>query len=278
VTARVEEIDEAPAVRAALDELERDRAVVRVPLPPLSRTETHELARSLARTESDDMVLARLADHAWAVSQGNPFVIVETVLASAEGTTASSGAFGVPDRVREIVARRLSRLSERGGELADVASVIGRAFEFALLHRASGLDEGDAARAVEELVRRGILHGVGEHFDFTHDRIRDVAYGALLLPRRQLLHRRVADAIEDLYRAQLEPYLLALGLHYRGAGVWSKTADYLTRAGREAQTVRSARGGARARDQLRVRPRARRRDARRGTSARGRCRRGRAAR
>ena len=121
-----------------------------------------------------------------------------------------------------------------------MASVIGREFEFPLLHRASTLDESEAASGVEELVRRGVLHGVGERFDFTHDRIREVAYGTLLLPRRRLLHRQVAESLEDLHRAHLEPHMLALGLHYREAGVWAQSADYLARAGREAQTVRSA--------------------------------------
>jgi DNA-binding SARP family transcriptional activator len=240
VTARVEEVDDAPTLRATLDELERDGRLTSVSLPPLSRTETHELARSLARTGSNETAMARLADHVWTVSEGNPFVVVEMVLASAEGTAAASRALGVPDRVREIVGRRLSRLSERGRALADVAAVIGRAFDFALLHRASGLDDGGAASGVEELVRRGVLHGVGEQFDFTHDRIREVTYGALLGPRRQLLHRGVAEAVEDLSSAHLEPHMLALGLHYREAGLWPKSVDYLTRAGREAQTVRSA--------------------------------------
>ena len=240
VTVRIEEIDDAPTLRATLDELERDGRLERVPLPPLSRMETHELARSLARTGSDETAVTRLADHAWTVSEGNPFVVVETVLASAEGAAATSRALGVPDRVREIVRRRLSRLSERARALADVAAVIGRAFDFALLHRASALDDGDAANGVEELVRRGVLHGVGEQFEFTHDRIREVTYGALLGPRRQLLHRRVAEAMEDVFGAQLEPHMLALGLHHREAGSWVKAVEYLTRAGREAQSVRSA--------------------------------------
>jgi DNA-binding SARP family transcriptional activator len=240
VTARAEEIEEAPALRATLDELERDGRAARVLLPPLSRADTHELARSLARAGSDESAMTRLADHAWTVSEGNPFVVVETVLASTDGTASASRASRVPDRVREIVGRRLGRLSGHGRALADVAAVVGRVFDFALLHRAGGLDESEAAGAVEELVRRGILHGVGEHFDFTHDRIREVAYVGLLAPRRQLLHRRVAEAIEDLYRAQLGPHMLALGQHYREAGAWSKAVDYLTRAGREAQTVRSA--------------------------------------
>src|SRR5436309_7307878 len=39
-------------------------------------------------------------------------------------------------------------------------------------------------RSAEELVRRRVLH-VGERFDFTHDRIREVAYGGLLAHRRK---------------------------------------------------------------------------------------------
>jgi tetratricopeptide (TPR) repeat protein len=236
LTARADEMDDVPALRATLQELDRDNHLTTVALAPLSQTETHELARAVARTGSDAPALARLCHHAWTVSGGNPFAAIETVLASAEGTAAS----GVPERVRDIVGRRLSRLSERGRTLAAVAAVIGREFEFSLLHRVSDLDERDAAGGVEELVRRGVLHGVGERFDFTHDRIREVVYGALLVPRRQLLHRRVAETLEDLARAHLEPHMVALGRHYAEAGVWSKAVDCLARAGRDAQSSRSA--------------------------------------
>ena len=41
-------------------------------------------------------------------------------------------------------------------------------------------------------LRRRIVHGVGERFDFTHDRIREVAYQEVLAPRRTLLHGQVA--------------------------------------------------------------------------------------
>src|SRR5207247_1169457 len=79
-TGRAEEVDDAPALRAAFDELDRDGRLTSVPLRPLSRSDTHELARALARTGSDETVLAGLADHAWTISEGNPFVVVETVL------------------------------------------------------------------------------------------------------------------------------------------------------------------------------------------------------
>jgi hypothetical protein len=69
-----------------------------------------------------------------------------------------------------------------------VAAVIGREFEFGLLRRATGVGEREAALGVEELVRRRMLHGVGERFDFTHDRIREVIATGLLALRRKVLH------------------------------------------------------------------------------------------
>ena len=35
----------------------------------------------------------------------------------------------------------------------------------------------------------------GDAYDFSHDRLRDVAYAELSRPRRRLLHRRVAEAL-----------------------------------------------------------------------------------
>src|SRR2546430_12240627 len=87
--------------------------------------------------------------------------------------------------------------------LVAVAAVIGREFDFPLLQRAADLGEAEAAEGAEELVRRRVLHGVGECFDFTHDRIREVAYAGLLAPRCRLLHRRVAEAIEAVYAGNL---------------------------------------------------------------------------
>jgi predicted ATPase len=137
------------------------------------------------------------------MSEGNPFVVVEAMRSldqdsSWRGAREGSGGLTLPARVRDLVARRLDRLSARGQQLAAVAAVIGRRFDFTLLECASGLDERDAAEAVEEMVRHHVLRAVGNQLDFTHDRIRDVAYGRLLAPRRRVLHRAVADALEAL--------------------------------------------------------------------------------
>src|SRR5439155_8884129 len=111
----------------------------RLTLGPLSHADTLALVRTLSRS-GDEAALARLGEHAWAASEGNPFVAVETVRAQAEGATVGGGrGLALSERVRDVVGRRLERLSERGQVLAGVAAALRRQFEFPLLHPPSGL-------------------------------------------------------------------------------------------------------------------------------------------
>jgi DNA-binding SARP family transcriptional activator len=229
VTVRQEELIDAPMLRRILDELRRERRLLSLALTGLSREDTFALVQTLARSGTDEMQLVRLGEVAWNASAGNPFVVVETVRSGVQGIELA-------DSVRQLVVSRLERLSQRGRLLTTVAAVIGREFEFELLRRASGLTDADAAAAMEEVVRRGVIHGIGERFDFVHDRIREVARADLLAPRRRLIHRSVAKAIEALYADHLEPHILALGLHYLGAEMWLEAMDYLRRAAAQAFT------------------------------------------
>lgn len=90
--------------------------------------------------------------------------------------------------------------------------------------RCSG--ERCAAEGVEELARRRLLTGVGERLDFTHDRIREVAYGELPSWRRKRLHYRVAEAIEALYADRLPDFWETLADHFERAEVWTKATRY----------------------------------------------------
>ena len=130
-----------------------------------------------------------------------------------------------------LLSARLERLSERGRHIAALASAIGQEFDFALLDRAAAIGTHATAEAVEELVARRLLHAVGERLDFTHERIREVAYDQPIAPRRALLHGQVADAIEALYAENLEPYALPLGVHFRKAQRWEKALSYFRQAG-----------------------------------------------
>jgi len=238
-SARVEELSEAPLLRRLLGELRGQHDAVLLTLTSLSEAETYGLVHVLTRVGMPEAVLGQVAKQVWALSEGNPFVVVETIRALHEGHRFEASTIALPARVREGIAGRLERLSPRARDLVAVAAVIGREFEFRLLEGASGLDPAAAADGVEELVRRGILHGIGERLDFTHDLIREVAYGRLLDHRRKLLHRQVASALDEVYAGNLGPHYAALGLHYRESETWDKAAAFLHQAGKQA-AIRSA--------------------------------------
>lgn len=231
-TLREEELAESAVLRQTLDNLADEPNVERLRIGPLSRPAAFRLVRALSRATSDPDALERLSRQVWRVSEGNPFVIVETIRSLQQGVTfLGPGELPLADRVRRVIAGRLDRLSEMARELAAVGAVIGRGFEFGLLHRAVEREEAATAAGVDELVRRQVWREVAGGLDFVHERVRAVAYAELLGPRRRLLHRRVADAIESTYSRELDPHLLALGIHYREGEVWDKSADYFARAG-----------------------------------------------
>ena len=234
-TAREQELADAAMARRTLEELRQATHSTSLRLASLSRPDTALLARSLSGVGSDAAALTLLEEQVWAVSEGNPFVVVETMRALDQGSIVKgSTSLALPKRVRELIADRLGRMSDRGRQLATVAAVIGREFDFALLQRASGYDEGAAAEAIEELVRRGVLEGTDDRFDFTHDRIRAVISADLLLPQRKVLHRQIGAALETVHADDLETHSAALGSHYRAGEVWDKAVHYLRRAGEKA--------------------------------------------
>ena len=231
VTVRAEEPPATPMLKQAFEELNTEQRLVELSLGPLSQSDTMTLVSALARAGLERAAAERLGEQVWTASRGIPLMVVETMHALREAGPAGPR---LPDRVRELIVGRLRRLELGPRSLVDVAAVIGREFDFALLHQASGLAEREVAEAVEQLVRRRVFHEVGEHFDVSHDRIREVAYDAILPQRRRLLHRQVAEAIEALYLGDLAPHAAALARHYTEVRRWDRAVGYLRDAAAQA--------------------------------------------
>jgi DNA-binding SARP family transcriptional activator len=237
LSVREEEIADTPLLRLTLEELAGEQHLTRLTLGRLGREDTLKLVQWFGRADTRIATAKQRDEQVWAASAGNPFVVIETMRAIGSGvavTGESPGGLPLPASVGEMIVRRLDRLSERARQLVRVAAVIGCEFEFALLRRAAGLGEPETADGVEELVRRRILHGIGDRFDFSHERIRDVVVAELLGPRRQLLHAAIAAAMEERVGQDVLRHTVALGTHYREAGIWDKAVVCLRQAGRLA--------------------------------------------
>lgn len=236
-TIRREEMLDAPAVTRLLHEFGNDQHFLSLTLTPLSASDTVALVRLLGRAGTDEPAVRRLGTRIWRASEGNPFMVVETMRALDGGAAFEMAEeLPTPPRVRDTIAARLDRLSQRGRDMTALASVIGREFDFAVLAGAASMDGQETAAAVEELVARHVLHAVDERLDFTHDRIREVAYERLLAPRRKLLHASVAHALETLYASNLAPHSVALSRHCQQGALWDKAVTYLKGAGAAAAT------------------------------------------
>jgi DNA-binding SARP family transcriptional activator len=233
-TFRQDELARDPRFRLIGDDLAREGLAVQLRLAPLSRAETITLVRQLAPPGTPES----LGEQVWRSSEGNAFMAVETARTLADpGRNAASDPALIPRRIRDLVAGRLERLSPRARRIVALAATIGRQFEFPLVREAGMLAEDEVAEAMEELVRRRIFQQSREGFEFTHDRIREVAYASLLLPHRGILHRRVGEALERLHGAEAPDVAGALAFHFRQAGAWAKAVHHL---GRFAE--RAARG------------------------------------
>ncbi len=137
---------------------------------------------------------------------------------------------------------RLDRLAPVK-EVAQTAAVIGRDFSRPLLAALSPLSAADLDAALEQLVSTELVfrRGTGPEatYAFKHALVQDAAYQSLLKSRRQTLHARIAEALEQRFpdAAAAGPEVLAR--HLTDAGLAERAVPYWRRAG-ELAAGRSA--------------------------------------
>ncbi|MEE8278444.1 MAG: tetratricopeptide repeat protein, partial [Thermoanaerobaculia bacterium] len=147
----------------------------------------------------------------------------------------------IPQGVREVVGRRLDRLSEECNRVLTVASVIGREFGLDALQRVSDLTGDGLLEVLEEAVAARVAAEVPRalgRYSFSHALIRETLYEELTTTRRVRLHRRIAEVLEALHQANPEPHLAELAYHFfqgaQGGGDVERAIDYSIRAGERA--------------------------------------------
>jgi DNA-binding SARP family transcriptional activator len=235
-TARSEELDASHPLPALLRQLRSASQVAEIALEPLDAAETAALAAQVANRTFDVAAATRL----YRETEGNPLFVVETVRSEGERPAAGDGgapAPGLPPRAHAVIAGRLAQLSDQARETAAAAAVIGRAFDLQVLVRL-GIDEEAVARALDELWRKRIVREQGPNvYDFTHDKLRDVAYGETSAPQRRRLHRLVAEALEAVHAKDLDPVSAQIAAHYESAGLFEQAVPHYVKAAGVARAV-----------------------------------------
>jgi DNA-binding SARP family transcriptional activator/predicted ATPase len=246
--ARQEELPPPHPLRTFLLDLRNTMRVTEIPLEPLDAAETAKLASRVAKRElSLDEGL-----HLYHETGGYPLFVVEMVRANLGRVPASlpeidrshrqpplDDARMLPPRMHAVLVGRLLQLSASAREFVELAATIGREFTLDLLSTVGNADTDGAVSALDELWHKRIVreHGANS-YDFTHDKLREVAYGEISAPQRRMLHRRVAQALEAMHGEEdLDAVSGQIASHYERAGLIKQALPFYQRAATVAQRM-----------------------------------------
>jgi DNA-binding SARP family transcriptional activator len=233
-TARQEEIDNDHPIRDLALGLQALDRYTEITIDRFAAAETASLAEQLAgRTLSEHET-----DQLHRETEGNPLFIVEAIRA---GWTDSHQTQGwITPRVQAVIQARLAKLSEPTVEMASIAATIGREFTIDVLSLASGRDDETMIGCLDELWQRRIIREQGvDGYDFTHDKLREVAYAALSPARRRHVHQRIANALERLHADDPGRVSGQLAAHYEQAGAGDAAVAWYVRAAEAAQQMQA---------------------------------------
>ena len=248
-TYRDEELDTNRPFAGALRDLTRERLVEEFLLKCLDKQGVTQLIEGRARRTPPD----ELIDLVFAETEGNPFFVEEVYrhLEQSGKLFDASGEFRqgvdikdteVPRGVQLVIGERLGRVSEECQSVLAVAAVVGRTFSFDILLKAGGkLTDDDILEAIEEADAAGLIDDQSTRrearYSFVHEQIRQSLLMGLSLPRRQRIHLRVAEGLEELFGDKADEHAAELGYHLYQAGAGAdldRTVHYLTVAGKRA--------------------------------------------
>jgi predicted ATPase len=262
---RREELVPSHPVAEWLVQLRSEGRVIELALDSLDAAETAQLAAQVTKTELDDESALRLYHE----TGGIPLFVVEMANAGLSKAATERGIGGLdlyaprlstanlPSRMHAVIAGRLAQLSPGAHELAGLAATVGRVFTVEVLRQASGTDADSLTAELDELWQRRIVRAApqqsasnpgdismsepfntgSDSFDFSHDKIRDVAYAELSPIKQGHWHLRIARALEEIFAANLDPVSGQLAAHYERAGEMVRAIPCYQRAAEVAQRV-----------------------------------------
>jgi tetratricopeptide (TPR) repeat protein len=209
----------------------------------LTRLQPNHLAEILRLIPDDFPLPEGFAGQLFQETEGNPFFVVEYLnsIQRNQGLT-ESGYWKMPRSIRDLLSARIQDAGEVNQQLLSAAAVLGRSFDFLMLREVSGRSEMEIVSGLEALMQRGLIIEdrtrditPNPSYDFTHEKIRTLAYEQTSAARRILLHKRAADAFAARQRQRQSAALAAY--HYQLAGQTNQAAEFFQLAGDYARAV-----------------------------------------
>jgi class 3 adenylate cyclase len=203
LTYRSDELDRRHPLAPVLQGWRRSGTAELITLAPLDRDQIAEVISAILDGERVEPEFRELM---YARSEGNPFVVEEMlreVIDRGMADRATDGwqrhtleQLGIPDTVRDTILLRFARLDPAEAEVLQAAAVLGRTFGYAILLATSGASEAAVHRALGVGVAQQLLDEAADgSYRWRHALTQEAISTEMVLPRRQALHGRAADAL-----------------------------------------------------------------------------------
>jgi class 3 adenylate cyclase len=220
LTARPEFFDDQPTLtphRLDLDRLHPDDALAVIWGVPGGDQLTEEMTRALVER-----------------ADGVPLFLEELTRAVMDGTSDLGGSPGIPATLTEVIAARLDRLGE-AKQTAQLAAIIGRAFDRQTLQRVSGLDLATIDGHLQHLMDQAVVEAPEPdgRLWFRHALIHEAAYHSVLRAERRRAHSQVAEHMMEASLVEAQPETVAY--HLGAAGRASEAVETWRLAARTAR-------------------------------------------
>ena len=213
-------------------------------LSRLDRPHALAMIRSIAGDSLPDHLVATIAER----TDGVPLFTEESTKAVLDAglidgrieeqqVAGSLASLTVPASLRDSLMARLDRLSPVK-EVAQIGAAIGRDFSFTLLRAVAETEETALKAALVQLEAAGLIAstrvGADPTYAFKHALVQEAAYESLLRSRRLVLHKRIAEAICNLFPdvAAKEPEVVAH--HFTQARLSEAAIEWWQKAGEQA--------------------------------------------
>lgn len=233
---RDDETDAHDLLTELVASLRREPHTRHLSLQRLRLADTQELVEGLGDAD--------FASRLHCETDGNPFFLTLMLhaLRAGEISRDHAGELPLPEALRASVRARLAHVPAGARATLDVAAVLGRRFDFEHLLAVTKGSHTDLLDALEMLVRRRMLREEPDgYYDFSHDKLREVAYREIGGARRMLLHRAIAEALEHCGEGEPHERNARLAEHYERAHVWGKTMRHMALAAESSQKLSATR-------------------------------------
>ncbi len=214
--------------------------ILNIVLSNLNKEEAKELLKHLLDVED---IPEQFADVLYKKTEGNPLFLEELVerLYKDRFFKIENGKVVIlkdldlaliPDKITNLFLQEIDKLPPDTKQLAKVASVIGREFTKKLLNEIwHGSDLETHLKRLEDAGLAFKDKTSKDRYIFKHSFVRDAAYN--LLPKSELkeLHKRVGEAIENVFKDQIKEYYETLAFHFEKGEDYHKAFSYNLRTG-----------------------------------------------